>query len=492
MHKTSFKQFQILCQQSQHVVVSKEIYGDLLTPIRVFQALAKGCEEAALLDSSDHSNAVDACIYMGFEPIAEFRAKDGKSTITYQQQTSSSDANPFDALRDFYRRFKCESVHKLGKFAGGMIGFMGYDSVRYIEHIPNRHVGDPQLPDLCFMFYRTNIVFDKRSGNVLISKVVEAGDDVNATYQQAMHDIDVIIDVMVNAHAAPMPTHPNLTANQASINADIDDAAFADMVTQAKHYIRQGDAFQIVPSRCFKRAYNGDDFNIYRALKVLNPSPYQFYIRHRDYTLVGSSPERLVSLQQGVVETMPIAGTRPRGATRAVDVANEDDLIHDDKELAEHMMLVDLGRNDLGAVCQPGSIRLEEFKSIKRFSRVMHIVSRIQGLIHNDKDAFDVIKAVFPAGTLSGAPKIRAMEIIDELETTRRGAYGGAVVAIDNQGQMDSCITIRTALVKDKVATVRAGAGVVLDSDPKKEADETRYKAQAVMDALCLAEEGFV
>lgn len=326
---------------------------------------------------------------------------------------------------------------------------------------------------------------------MLISKLVEPSSDLKNDFDAAVTEINALIQEMISAQSK-VSILEQKDPEPVDVETDIDDAGFCKMVEKAKEYIAKGDAFQIVPSRRFRVKYDGDDFNIYRALRVLNPSPYQFYIRNPEFTIVGASPERLVSLQSGVIETMPIAGTRPRGSDFETDQKLEQDLISDEKEIAEHMMLVDLGRNDVGAISEPGSVEVVERAQIHRYSRVMHIVSRVQGKIRKGFDAFDVLRSCFPAGTLSGAPKIRAMEIIDEIETSRRGVYGGTVMAFDNQGQMDGCITIRTALVKNGVATIRAGGGVVLDSNPQKEAEETRHKAQAVIDALALAKGGLV
>jgi len=491
LHITSFDQFKALAHDNARIVVSHEIYGDLLTPIGVFQTITKDHPEAILLDSSEHSTAADACIYIGLDPLATFTAKGQKITITTPDNTKEQQGDVINALRQFYHQYKCASTHPLAKFAGGMIGYMAYDVVRLFENIPDRHPDEDGLPDISFTFYGMNVVFDKRSGKVLVTTVVEVQKDLEKQYHTAMKAMHQLIQHMMS-HEHTRAAAAVMTNTESTVDVDISDKEYAAIVEKAKTYIRNGDAFQIVPSRRFRQAYHGDDFNIYRALRVLNPSPYQFYIRHKDYTLVGSSPERLVSLQQGIVETMPIAGTRKRGATLQEDLQLEQELINDDKEIAEHMMLVDLARNDIGSICEPGSVKVVDFKSVQKYSRVMHIVSRVQGKLRSDYDLFDVMRATFPAGTLTGAPKIRAMEIIDSLETSRRGFYGGGVIAIDNQGQLDGCITIRTALVKDGMATVRAGAGIVLDSNPEKEAQETRDKAQAVLDAIDLASGGFV
>lgn len=476
----TFEQFKALAQQASRVAVSKEIFGDTLTAINVFRMLGKNERDAVLLDSSDHKSAEDACVYMGFNPIAKFER------LTSQKCT----ANIIDELRNFYHQYRCASLKTLAKFAGGMIGFFGYDAVRFFEEIPEQHEFNNGVPDVLFQFYATTVVFDKRSGKVTIAHITKVSADLEKDYEKATAKIDQIIK-KIHRHPSKEKLE-NFGAVAEKVTDDIDDKKFIDMVQQAKKHVAKGDVFQVVLSRRFQRPFTGDDFNIYRALRLLNPSPYQFYLRHGDFTIVGASPERFVSIQNGMVETMPIAGTCPRGKNHEEDLALENKLINDEKERAEHMMLVDLGRNDVGAVAEPGTVKLIELAKIHKYSRVMHIVSRVQGKLPENKDCFDVLKATFPAGTLSGAPKIRAMQIIDEIETSRRGFYGGAVIAIDNAGQLDSCITIRSTLIKDKIATVRAGAGIVMDSNPQLEADETRHKARAVLEALALAERGFL
>lgn len=492
LKKMTLDQFVTLSATTSRVVVSREIYADTLTPISVFQNMATGKSDAVLLDSSDYAISADACIYIGLDPVAEFRSLGSDITISTADGQEQQQGDVLEALRAFYKRFQSASLTSLAKFAGGMIGFLSYDAVRIFEDIPERHNNTDKIPDACFKFYSTHIVFDKRSGVATIAKLIDVGADSEQSYHQGMAAVDAVISDMLSGNNATTKQSKQNNNEASDVTLDIDDAGFMSIVEKAKKYIEQGDAFQIVTSRQFQRPFLGDDFDIYRALRVLNPSPYQFYIRNNDFTIVGASPERLVSLQQGIVETMPIAGTRPRGQTREQDLELAQDLKTDEKELAEHMMLVDLGRNDIGAICEPGSVEVAELAKVELYSRVMHMVSRVQGHIQNGYDCFDVIRAGFPAGTLSGAPKIRAMEIIDELETSRRGVYGGSIVTIDNEGQMDSCITIRTAFVKNGIASVRAGAGVVLDSDPQKEADETRHKARAVLEAITLAEQGLV
>ena len=465
---TSFEQFKLLTLQSNRVVVSQEIYADVLTPIRVFQVVAKDQPEAILLDSSDHKTSQDACIYIGLNPIAEFNVD------------SHVVGDPFVLLRDFYHRYKSVSEATVSKFSGGMMGVLGYGAVN-------------DRPLMNFKFYGTHIVFDKRTGKAVVTQVVDVGDDLEACYQQACDANEALIKNMFSSLTAPIYNVNHHKQDPfADVIVDTTDDDFKATILKAKEYIKAGDIFQVVLSRSFKKPFHGNDFDIYRALRVLNPSPYQFYIRNNDYTVVGSSPEKLISLQNNIIESCPIAGTRARSHDFDRDHALEQELLHDEKEVAEHMMLVDLARNDVGIVSEIGSVSVTELKKIKRFSSVMHMSSTVCGKLAAGKDAFDVLKAAFPAGTLSGAPKIRAMEIVDELESSPRELYGGAVVAIDSQGQLDSCIIIRTAVVKDNVATVRAGAGIVFDSDPQSEADETRHKVTGVLNALALAAEGLI
>lgn len=490
---TSYEQFKSLAQLSSRVVVSQEIYADILTPIRVFQVLASGQPEAVLLDSSEYKTSQDACIYIGLNPLSEFTLNQKGITVKNKGGICRLTGDPFVLLRDFYHQHKSVSEPTLSKFSGGMIGLMSYDAIRLIEDIPNRHqYHDPdEIPLMNFKFYGTHIVFDKRTGKVLVSQVIDLEGDVKACYQQACDANAMLIKKMFHSsvHSVYQTNNP-LKDPFDNVTIDSSDDEFKMTVAKAKKYIQSGDIFQVVLSRSFKRPFKGNDFDIYRALRVLNPSPYQFYIRHSDYTVIGSSPEKLVSLQQQVIESCPIAGTRPRASDFDRDQALEQELLQDEKEISEHMMLVDLSRNDVGSVSEIGSVSVTELQKIKRFSSVMHMSSTVCGKLARDKDAFDVLKAAFPAGTLSGAPKIRAMEIIDELESSQRQLYGGAVVAIDDQGQLDSCIVIRTVVTKNKIATIRAGAGIVLDSDPQSEANETRHKVTGVLSAITLAEAG--
>lgn len=484
----NFETFKSLCQNAERIVITREINADQFTPISAFQVLSKDKKEAVLLDLSAQNKESDVSTYIGLDPFAKFTAYGNKITINNGNNTETRIDHPLDALRDFYHQFRCSSSKSIEKLAGGIIGFLAYDAVRQIENISDHHENHENIPDFCFKFYGTHLIFHKHSGKVTIAKIIQVTKDFKKNYLDATKAINQIIKKITTENSS-VPRNKNFISH---VEVDIDDIGYIDMVKKAKTAIKKGEVFQIVLSREFRQSFDADDFDVYRALRTLNPSSYQFYLRDSNFTVVGSSPERLVSLKNGIVETMPIAGTRPRGITKEEDLSRENELKNNKKELAEHMMLVDLSRNDIGSIAVPGSINIINLAEIRRYYNVMHIVSRIQGKLRKNCDAFDVLRATFPAGTLSGAPKIRAMELIDEIEASRRGIYGGAICAIDNQGQMDSCITIRTALIKNGMATVRAGAGIVMDSIPQQEADETRQKVQGVLKALALAQRGLV
>lgn len=353
----------------------------------------------------------------------------------------------YSGLIDTVHTFE-ELREKLKKHKTSALGFLSYDAVRLFEAIPDRHKGPNQLPEIHFNFYKDILKFDRQR-------------------QKA-----------------------ELTSSTASITTDLSDEEFMSLVEQAKNHIINGDIFQVVLSRKFTTPYSVSPMHIYETLKKISPAPYMFYLPTEHGVMVGASPEKLISVINKKVEINPIAGTRPRTQDKTDDQIAAD-LLGDKKEVAEHMMLVDLARNDIGASCKPGSVKIKELSKIKHFSHVSHIASTVTGELRDDKDALDALAAAFPAGTLSGAPKIRAMEIIDELETSRRGIYGGAIVQIDAEGNLDSCIAIRMAVLKNGIATVRTGAGIVYDSNPLSEANETRQKARGILEAIATAERTF-
>ena len=342
---------------------------------------------------------------------------------------------------------------------------------------------------MLFNFYQTTLLFDHQRHTLLISMVVEIDENPEQNYLDALRRIDALITKLSTAKDPNQALVPQNKKSDTPVELDIHDDDFMHLIARAKDHIIAGDAFQIVLSRRFQKRYSSTPLDVYRALRRVSPAPYMFYFPVNNSMIVGASPEKFISVHQGEVAINPIAGTRPR-TNKTRDQTITDSLLSDEKECAEHMMLVDLARNDLGVVCKPGSIKIKELLQVKHFSHVSHITSVITGQLRDDQDALDALAAAFPAGTLSGAPKIRAMQIIDELETSTRGMYGGIICRIDYQGNLDSCIAIRMAMLSEGLATVRTGAGIVYDSNPLSEANETRQKAQSILDALSFAEEG--
>ncbi len=489
LSKTTYDQFVSAGRRATRVVVYQEIYGDLLTPTQAFQNLRQGASKAAILEFSPRT--AKPYSFIGLDPIAEFSALGHDICIELEGQRETRTDDPFNALRILRDKIDCLDTNSLLALTGGAVGYMSYDAIRLIENIPDRHPNEDNIPDISLTFYGSSITFDPKTSKVIVAKVITIENDLKSCFKKGMNAINEMIQQLKNH--SPAQSSINAINDDENFEADLSDEAYGEIVKKAKTYITKGDIFQVVPSRTFTKKYNGDTFAIYRALKKISPSPYHFYIQNNDITIVGASPEKIVSLHNHIIESTPLAGTRPRNIEIEVDdetVAEE--LMNDHKEIAEHMMLVDLARNDVGAVSKAGTVKVTEQPHTVNFSHVMHIASTVQGAIAEKFDALDVLKATFPAGTLSGAPKIRAMEIIDELENSRRGVYGGAIVALDREDNLDTCIAIRTAVIKNGVAKIRAGGGVVYDSNPTAEAQETRHKARSIMTAIKTAEGGML
>lgn len=425
----------------------REYPADQLTPVTAYTAVAR--KGSCLLETAIAEFGSGRQSFIGIEPLATFTGRGKVYGLQTKGAVETFEGDPYSILSSLEKRFMTPAV-----------GFIAYDAVRVKENIPARHPDLLGLPDLFFHFYRSFIVFDHDSQTVAVA--AETGEEIEEIVQ-ALH--------------REMRKLPFLVKNPVSITPDLSDEEYAAVVEKAKEYIVKGDIFQIVPSRTFRVKLQTEPFQIYRALRQTSPAPYLFFFDFEEYAIAGASPEKLISVINGQVESTPIAGTCKAGGSI-------EKLMADPKENAEHVMLVDLARNDIGSVCVPGSVQVSSFKQPVRFSHVTHIVSRVVGQLAPNQTSLDALKASFPAGTLSGAPKVRAMELIDELETSRRGLYGGAIVHLDGKGNLRSCIAIRTAFIKDGVVSVRAGGGVVLDSDPMKEAEETRLKASTVLDAL--------
>jgi anthranilate synthase component 1 len=406
------------------------------------------------------------------------------------------DGNPLEALRGLLRQFQPVSVPGLPRFQGGAVGCLAYDMVRHMERLPATAQDDLGLPDTVFMFTDTLVVFDNLRHRLMVIANAHLprhdGATIDRAYDQAAVRIGMTLAKLQRPSRPPAPLNlaapaPLLALGEEGFASTMDEVTFTEAVRQAKEYIAAGDAYQIVVSRRLDSPLPADPFTIYRALRTINPSPYLFHLRLGRTTIVGSSPEVLVRLEGDRIEMRPIAGTSPRGASEAQDRAAAEALLADPKERAEHVMLVDLGRNDVGRVARLGSVKVTEFMAIERYSHVMHLVSHVVGGLRSGADALDVLQACFPAGTLTGAPKIRAMQIIDELEPTQRGPYGGAVGYISYSGNLDSCITIRTIVCHGNRAFIQVGAGIVADSDPKTEWLETCSKARGLVLALRMA-----
>ncbi len=483
--QVTLEEFKRALRDQKRAVVFQEFPCDDITPIHAFLAL-RARDGAVLLESAIKDQEVGRYSLLAIEPFAEFKSKGSYSEFVSKSGNSVRQSFPFEHLRSTIKTLRLPSNPHYPPMVGGAIGFATYDAVRLFEEIPDRHPDKHSLPDLFFLFHTVHIAFDHLKGSLFISVIKELSGDPEKDYAEALEKIRDIR----NQLKAPLK-YSEIPGNLPSdFIEDINDAAFCDKIRKAQEYIRKGDAFQIVLSRTFHCPYPGKPFEIYRALRMANPSPFMFYMETDEFAIAGSSPERLIRVEKRKLHTTPIAGTRPRNGENDEKVIEE--LMQSPKEEAEHMMLVDLGRNDLGIVAKVGTVRVKELKQARLFPHVVHLVSQVEGELANEYDELDALKAVFPAGTLSGAPKIRAMEIIDELEESRRGLYGGTICTIDNHGNLDSCIVIRTAFIKDGVVSVRSGAGIVFDSDPEQEAEETRAKAKGVIEAVHLAMAGVI
>ncbi|HXG04556.1 MAG TPA: anthranilate synthase component I [Candidatus Binatia bacterium] len=474
-----------------------ELPADLDTPLSAYLRLRPG-PYAFLLESVEGGEKWARYSFLGTDPAMVLTAKDGRITLRRAggRVQRLPDGNPLEAIRSLLAEIRPVSVPGLPRFQGGAVGYLAYDMVRHMERVPGHATDDLKLPDAVFVFTDSLVVFDNLRHRLLVMANARIEDGSPAALDRAYDQAAVRIGMTLEKLARPArppaplalaPPGPLLALGEEGFASTMDESAFTEAVRRAKEYIAAGDAYQIVLSRRLDAPLPADPFTIYRALRTINPSPYLFFLRLGRLSIVGSSPEVLVRLEGDRIETRPIAGTSPRGATEEQDRAIEASLRADPKERAEHVMLVDLGRNDVGRVAALGSVKVTEFMVVERYSHVMHLVSHVVGTLRPGADALDVLQACFPAGTLTGAPKIRAMEIIDELEPTRRGPYGGAVGYLSYSGNLDSCITIRTIVCHDGWASVQVGAGIVADSDPKTEWLETCSKARGLVLALRMA-----
>jgi len=481
----TFETFKDLAGHYSAIPVTRRLLADVMTPVSVFLSLRQDAAYPFLLESVEGGEQLARYSFLGRDPYQVLRFTGHQVTLTRNGKEELLEEPYFEALSRLTTAYREPDLPGLPSLTGGAVGFSSYDTVRQVEYLPETPPADVDLPEAIWAFYDEIIAFDHVKKQLVLMKTVFV--DSSTDPQAAWAEAQTALNLMEERIARRPEVRQELHLNRENLTSNMTREGFSDIVEKGKEYIFEGDIFQVVLSQRFELPYEGDRFMLYRALRVVNPSPYLFFLDFGSFSLVGSSPEVLVRVQNGEARLLPIAGTRPRGKTREEDLALEQDLKQDPKEVAEHVMLVDLGRNDLSRVCLPGTVKLERSQVIERYSHVMHIVSDVTGRLAPEKSSVDALMQCFPAGTVSGAPKIRAMEIIDELESTKRGPYAGAVGYFDFSGNMDTCIAIRTMVVTDRRIYIQAGAGVVADSRPEREYEETREKAGALIEALEVA-----
>jgi anthranilate synthase component I len=487
MKITTFDEFKELARRGTFVPVCKELVADLLTPVSAFLKIAEDADYAFLLESVEGGEHVGRYSFLGKDPFLILRARDGHTTIERAGVVAASDAQPISTLRGLMADFRSPFVPDLPRFTGGAVGYLGYGAASWFEPVlGDLGKGSDEADDAGFMVFDTVLAFDHVQHRILIiaNARITPDDDLESLYQFACAKIQFLErELERNLSTSRPEERPEL-----EVTSNHTREAFEAHVRTAKEHIAAGDIYQVVLSQRFEAEVSADPFTVYRALRHVNPSPYMFFIRMAGISIVGSSPEMLVRVEGSRVETHPIAGTRRRGRTDEEDARLAEELKRNEKERAEHVMLVDLGRNDVGRVCEYGSVRVPQFMGLERFSHVMHLTSVVEGRLAPDCDRLDALVSCFPAGTVSGAPKVRAMQIIRDLEPSGRGLYAGAVGYLDFAGNLDFCIAIRTVIMSKGKAYVQAGAGIVMDSNPTAEFEETRDKARALLRALELAQ----
>jgi anthranilate synthase component 1 len=484
--------FRALARDRRVIPVTRRLLADGETPVGVYRKLAGGRPGTFLLESAEHGRSWSRYSFVGARSAATLTERGGEAYWTGTPPVGlPMSGDPLAALRETVARLHTERLPGLPPLTGGMVGYLAYDAVRRLERLPSTASDDLRVPELAFLFATDLAVLDHDDGSVLLIANAVNWDDsderVDAAYDDALARLDAMTRDLATP-AAPTAATLDTAVDLGDVATTAPEGGYVAAVERAKEHVRAGDVFQVVLSQRFETSTPADPLDVYRVLRVLNPSPYMYLLRFDGFDVIGSSPEALVKVENGRALVRPIAGTKPRGATPEEDAALATELLADPKERSEHVMLVDLGRNDLGRVCDPGTVEVVDFFAVERYSHVMHIVSSVVGQVAAGRAAFDVLTACFPAGTLSGAPKPRAMELIEEIEPRRRGLYGGAVGYLDFAGDLDACIAIRTVLLRDGVAYVQAGAGIVADSDGPTEDAECRNKAKAVLTAIRAAE----
>ncbi|MCX5725892.1 MAG: anthranilate synthase component I [Candidatus Saganbacteria bacterium] len=483
MYFPSKKEFIKLSRKGNVVPVYREILADMETPVGAFKRIES--EYSFLLESVEGEEKIARYSYLGSSPILIFRSKGNQIEILTKGKTKKLAGDPFTIIKDLLRSYKVVKPSALQMFHGGLVGYIGYDAVRFIEKIPDRNPDDLALPDIQLMLTGEILAFDHVKHKIIvISNALIRGKPAQA-YKKACSKIEAIVKKLEKPLGLKK-TELEISSKprKLKIDSNVVKRQFKECVSKVKEYVRGGDIIQAVLSQRFETSFTQDPFNVYRVLLTINPSPYMYYLKFKGLRLIGSSPEVMVRLDKGAATVRPIAGTRKRGGTKEDDLKFEKELLASEKERAEHLMLVDLGRNDLGRVCKYGSVKVTDLMTIERYSHVMHIVSNVSGSLKKGKDSVDLFLACFPAGTVTGAPKVRAMEIIDEVENIRRGPYAGAVGYFSFDGELNTCITIRTITICKNKAYVQAGAGIVADSVPEKEYHETINKARALFKAI--------
>ncbi len=487
----SFEEFKELTSQGNVIPLFDEILADTETPVSVYLKVRDESPYSFLLESIEGGEKIGRYSFIGFNPFSnfiirgsQFQIQSRHPDVTVLPKLVEGITEPVEALKKIFSHYKTAVVEGLPRLASGAIGYFGYETVQLIENIPSAKLDELKLDDSLLMFLDTLFVFDnvKRKLLIVSNAYVPAHaseSELKTEYEKAVSEIQKMKQILRKIVSAEMQRSVVGTMEQA-----VSKFEYEKMVEKSIAYIVEGDIFQVLPSHRMKRKYDGDPFAVYRMLRVINPSPYMYYFSLNGLCIAGSSPELLVRVENGIVETRPLAGTRRRGKNEEEDIALAKDLLSDPKELAEHLMLIDLGRNDIGRISEFGNVDVTEYMVIEKYSHVMHIVSNVKGRLKKGLSAIDAFFSCFPAGTLSGAPKIRAMEIIAELEPVKRGIYGGAIGYLDFSGNLDSCIAIRTTIIKDGYAYFQAGAGIVYDSVPEKEYLETLMKMDAVIRAV--------
>ncbi len=457
------------------VPVYREIRADLETPVSAYLKIAQG-DYSFLLESVEGGERLARYSFLGTEPSLILSTGGDRAT------------DPLLLIEEEFKKFQPVTIAGLPRFHGGLVGYLSYEVAGYFERLPSPDYDPVSLPESRLMLADTLLVFDHLTHKIKVVSHAHLDGDVEEGYREATRKIDLLVERLRQPVASQSPT--SASSNEASVSANLSQAEYEAIVSRTKEYIYNGDIIQAVMSVRLSRRTDASPFAIYRALRSVNPSPYMYYLHLGDFHIVGASPELLVRVEDGVVSNHPIAGTRPRSHDSAKDSSLEKELKNDEKECAEHLMLVDLARNDVGRISEPGTVEVTQFMDIERYSHVMHLVSHVQGKLRDGLSQFDTLRACFPAGTVSGAPKIRAMEIIAELEPDKRGPYAGAVGYFDFSGNLDTAIAIRTIIIKDGIAYVQAGAGIVADSVPEREYQECLNKAQAMLTAINQAEAG--